>query len=226
MSARISLKLALAGVVCSVGLMAGNAAFAGTFNDGVFTITATQSQLTTSFAGASTFADSSTFAGYTGNVNAGVATITGGSLNDGTTPNSGINNSTINWIAGDPAETIAFNADQKYFGMLWGSVDNYNVVQLYEGGTLLDTITGTDLNTETGAPFFDAPGSFVDFVSDGSAFDKIVLSDSNGNCCFETDNYAAVSAARTSVPEPLTLSLFGVGVAGAAALRRRKKKIS
>ena len=29
----------------------------------------------------------------------------------------------------------------------------------------------------------------------------------------------------TSVPEPVTLSLFGAGLAGAAALRRRKKKI-
>jgi hypothetical protein len=30
----------------------------------------------------------------------------------------------------------------------------------------------------------------------------------------------------TSVPEPLTLSLFGAGLAGAAAMRRRKKKIA
>jgi hypothetical protein len=29
---------------------------------------------------------------------------------------------------------------------------------------------------------------------------------------------------RTAVPEPLTLSLFGAGLAGAAALRRRKAK--
>ncbi len=32
------------------------------------------------------------------------------------------------------------------------------------------------------------------------------------------------TGASASVPEPITLSLFGVGVAGAAALRRRKKK--
>ena len=29
-----------------------------------------------------------------------------------------------------------------------------------------------------------------------------------------------------AVPEPLTLSLFGAGLAGAAALRRRKKKMA
>jgi len=34
----------------------------------------------------------------------------------------------------------------------------------------------------------------------------------------------AVEAAPSRIPEPLTLSLFGVGLAGAAALRRRQKK--
>jgi PEP-CTERM motif len=29
---------------------------------------------------------------------------------------------------------------------------------------------------------------------------------------------------QVNVPEPITLSLFGAGVAGAAAMRRRKKK--
>ena len=36
--------------------------------------------------------------------------------------------------------------------------------------------------------------------------------------------YAIAYKVRTeSVPEPLTLSLFGAGLAGAAALRRRRK---
>ena len=36
--------------------------------------------------------------------------------------------------------------------------------------------------------------------------------------------FTADQANVSTIPEPLTLSLFSVGVAGAAALRRRKKK--
>jgi hypothetical protein len=35
-----------------------------------------------------------------------------------------------------------------------------------------------------------------------------------------------VTEANTAVPEPVTLSLFGAGLAGAAALRRRRKKVA
>jgi hypothetical protein len=38
--------------------------------------------------------------------------------------------------------------------------------------------------------------------------------------------YGFVTERVQNVPEPITLSLFGAGLAGAAALRRRKKKVA
>lgn len=40
---------------------------------------------------------------------------------------------------------------------------------------------------------------------------------------FDTDSSLTFTAAVQGVPEPFTLSLFGAGLAGAAAIRRRKK---
>ena len=146
----------------AVQLMTGSAVFAGTYDDGSFTITATSSQLTTTFLGASTFADSDTFANYSGSVTTPVATITGGQLNPGgsTNPDSGISSSIANYLAASSGstETIAFNSNQKYFGMLWGSVDTTNTVSIYENNTLLASYTGSELNSSVGLQYYSAPG--------------------------------------------------------------------
>ncbi len=211
----------------AVQLMTGCAVFAGTYDDGSFTITATSSQLTTTFLGASTFADSDTFANYSGSVTTPVATITGGQLNPGgsTNPDSGISSSIANYLAASSGstETIAFNSNQKYFGMLWGSVDTTNTVSIYENNTLLASYTGSELNSSVGLQYYSAPGSFVDFVADSSAqaFNKIVLSESA--TFFETDNYAT-----SAVPEASTwaLMLLGFATLGFAGYRARGVAVS
>jgi hypothetical protein len=207
-------KLSVLSAAAALGMMAGGPAFAGVYTDGLFTITATSGQLNSTVA--PTFADSNTFAGYPGSVVTPVATITGGALNPGgsTNPDSGISNTIANYLAvsNGNSETISFGTNQKYFGMLWGSVDTTNTVSFFEGATLVASYTGAQLETNSAAlGAFPAVGSFVGFASDSptSFFNSIVLSETA--TFFETDNFAA-----SAVPEPGTwammiLGFFGVG---------------
>ena len=117
--------------------------------------------------------------------------------------------------------TLNFATDQSYFGVLWGSVDNYNTIQFLDNGAIVKSFTGDDI-------FGGASGDqgvngtlYVNFdATAGTVFDQVkFLSSSNA---FEIDNVAFGQTPRTPAPEPITLSLFGAGLAGLGFARRRK----
>ena len=61
---------------------------------------------------------------------------------------------------------------------------------------------------------------------DGVSFDRISVS-TGMSITFDTANVATINLARfTVVPEPSTLLLFGVGLAGLAVIRRRRRKLN
>ena len=119
-------------------------------------------------------------------------------------------------------ETITAAAGQyyDYFGLYWGSIDNYNWISFYNGDNELKTITGNDvILTGTGLGDQTAPGSnrYVNFFLHDMAFDRIVLGTSN--YAFESDNHAF---ANIAVPEPGMLTLV-VSALGAMFLIRRRR---
>src|SRR4051812_10128281 len=45
---------------------------------------------------------------------------------------------------GTSSVTLTLPGQEKYVGLLWGSVDGYNTLRLYNRSTLVGTITGSD----------------------------------------------------------------------------------
>ena len=123
---------------------------------------------------------------------------------------------------------------QAYFGLLWGSVDQqpntYNVLRFFDGISLVGTITGLDLATFVGQnPSGDQGVNgtyYVNIISNTAStrFDKVVATSSQ--FAFEFDNVAYNASAESllPVPEPISLTIWGLGALGCVvgAYRRRK----
>jgi hypothetical protein len=116
--------------------------------------------------------------------------------------------------------TVTFTNPVSYAGFAWGTPDDSNEVDVYDGSTPLGSFFGT---FNLGQP--NQPTYYFDIhAGPGEAITKLVLS---SNCCFETDNYSAIPS---SVPAPIAGAglpgmitiLGGVGLLG--WWRRRKDR--
>jgi hypothetical protein len=150
--------------------------------------------------------------------NTAIGTITGGVLNLGSPPATG------NFIGTGPDQpviTVTFTNPVSYAGFVWGTADSNNEVDVYDGSTLLGSLSSSEV--VAGEPYTNI------HASSGEAITKLVLSDPNIfglNCCFETDNYSAIPS---SVPGPIAgAGLPGLILASGGLLGwwRRRRKIA
>jgi len=117
--------------------------------------------------------------------------------------------------------TLAFGSAQTAFLMLWGSIDDYNTAEFFNGATLVQSVGGTEVAALVGA----SPNGFQGFggsayvLFSGAAFDRIAFSSTTNS--FE---FAALigSTQPFAVPVPAGLALFGMGLLGLGLLRGRR----
>jgi PEP-CTERM motif len=134
-------------------------------------------------------------------------------------PNNGPDTTTY-LTTGTGSVTLTLPGQEKYFGLLWGSVDSYNTLSFYDGSTLVGSLTGTDVTSSANGNEGEL-GTFYVNVNSSESFDKVVATSSQ--IAFEFDNVAYNVSA---VPEPSSFILAFIGGVGAVAykLKRRKAK--
>jgi PEP-CTERM motif len=114
--------------------------------------------------------------------------------------------------------TLVLPGEEKYVGLLWGSVDAYNTLSLYNGLTLVGTVTGTDVTSSANGNQGEM-GTFYVNINSSNSFDRIVATSSS--YAFEFDN---VAYNQSAVPEPSSFVLALIGVMGAATYTKMRRK--
>jgi hypothetical protein len=113
---------------------------------------------------------------------------------------------------------IAFSTPQRYFGLLWGSVDDYNTLEFFNGNVSVGVLTGLDV-TPNAVGNQGEQGTFYVNINSTLDFDRLVFTSSQ--YAFEFDNIA-FNQDEVSIPEPTTLGLLGAGLIGLGLARRRR----
>lgn len=124
--------------------------------------------------------------------------------------------------ASSGSATVTFTLPQSYnyLGLWWGSVDTYNTLSFtfYNGGSpvAVATVTGSNISTDPNGNWTGAASNeYVNFL-DLPSYNEFTMTSTSP--AFEADN---ISVGNVPVPEPVSLLFLGLGLVGAAVLKRK-----
>jgi hypothetical protein len=136
-----------------------------------------------------------------------------------TAPPAGVNTMYLSVPNPNSSGTAAFGVGSyaNYFGLFWGSIDDYNTLSFWKAGTMVASYNGNQITplVGNGDQTSDASNRYINFFFDGGGFDQVRLQSTD--YAFETDNHSF-----GVVPEPSTIALFGLGICGLGFAARRK----
>ena len=146
----------------------------------------------------------------------------------GPNADSSVSNSEVNFNYAGLLSSLGPNASLNYFGLYYGSIDTYNDVMFYNAaGQIIQTITGAELirqfNGVSGNTDANSSNIYVNlFFSPSEEFTSFSFRTTTR--AFEVDNLVVgYQVDQNDIPEPASLALVGLGLAGLRFARRRNK---
>jgi len=124
--------------------------------------------------------------------------------------------------------TLNFSTQQQYFGLLWGSVGAGDMLNFYNNGTLVESLTGSEViaaanvNTSNGSEGFDGSQYTLINLINGLTFNSVVLEQTVSDA-FEAADFE-YAAQDTFVPEPASFAVMGIGLLGLGFARYGRRQ--
>lgn len=114
--------------------------------------------------------------------------------------------------------TFDFEKNQNYFGLLWGSVDNFNSLEFWLDGVHVVTVTGTNVWAAANGDQGLNGTFYVNLLAEsGTEYNQVIAK--SDNYAFEIDN---VAYGLLSVPDSgATVALLGLSLACLVFFRRK-----